>query len=204
MIINVKYVNCKTYNINGNWMTLKRFYFLYLIQQFKRWSFLFLFLLVRFLSKLKNDNAITDEFSIWYIAHPDYTDFLRFIKQITPLRPICLSVNSYDYRRTSKLAKIISPHIVNAYTVKNTFSFVDEINNLSGQSSVMSIFDVSSLFTCIPLNETLDIALNYIFKDKDKVAGLCKKEFKKPKKQFFFQCECYDIKLMVSKYMVKI
>jgi len=89
-----------------------------------------------------------------------------------------------------ELASILSPYAANEYSVKNTFSFVKEINDLSFQNSFLCSFDVTSLFTMIPLDETINIVLDYIFKDRQKVSGLTRPKFKKllemaTKKNFF-------------------
>ena len=89
-----------------------------------------------------------------------------------PLRPICSSVNSYNYELASELADILSPYSSNSFTIKNTFTFVKEINELTPNQYHICSFDVSSLFTCIPLDKTIDIAIEYTFKSTEKVQGL--------------------------------
>ena len=43
----------------------------------------------------------------------------------------------------------------------------------------MASLDVDSLFTNIPLDETIEICINELFKDKDKIDGLSKQQMKK-------------------------
>ena len=43
----------------------------------------------------------------------------------------------------------------------------------------MATLDVDSLFTNIPLNETIDIVTEKVFLGKRKIDGLCKSDFKK-------------------------
>ena len=45
---------------------------------------------------------------------------------------------------------------------KDTFTFVKEIQKVRCENSFMVSFDVTSLFTNIPLNETVDIAVDTI------------------------------------------
>ena len=61
---------------------------------------------------------------------------------------------------THLLCDVLSLLIPNDYTCKDTFSFVSQINyeNLSGKFLVS--YDVTSLFTNIPLQETNDIKIN--------------------------------------------
>ena len=77
-------------------------------------------------------------------------------------------------------------------------TFVKEIQQLRLPSSHVCSFDVSSLFTCIPLNETIDIALKYLYDGRNKVNGLSKIQFKKllemstKETHFMFNGNVYD------------
>ena len=46
---------------------------------------------------------------------------------------------------------------------KDTFSFVSQIKNANFSGKFLVCYDVTSLFTNIPLQETIDIAINLIF-----------------------------------------
>ena len=67
----------------------------------------------------------------------------------------------YDLARF--LCDLLSPVVRDDYFRKDTFSLVCQIKNgnLSGKWLVSC--DVTSLFTNIPLPETIDIAINHIF-----------------------------------------
>ena len=58
--------------------------------------------------------------------------------------------------------KEIVPYIPNDYNASDTFTFVQEINNLPMFGKCLISFDVESLFTNIPLEECLDLAVKYI------------------------------------------
>ena len=63
---------------------------------------------------------------------------------------------------------IISPITTNSFTVRDSFSFAKEISCLTFNSNFhMASFDVTSLFTNIPLQETIDIILFEIFENED-------------------------------------
>ena len=66
---------------------------------------------------------------------------------------------------------IISPLTKNNYTVSSSFQFAKEICNLDFSLEPSEItfasFDVCSLFTNIPLNETINIILDCLFKDDE-------------------------------------
>ena len=82
--------------------------------------------------------------------------------------------------------------------MKNNFSFVSEIQAIRSQSLYVSSFDVSSLFTSIPLDETIEIDLDYTFQNCNKVNGLSRSQCKKlmifatKETNFIFSNKVYD------------
>ena len=72
------------------------------------------------------------------------------------LRPIV-----YDLARF--LCDLLSHLVPSDYSCKDTFSFVSQIKNTNLSKKFLVSFDVTSLFTNIPLQETIDIAINLIF-----------------------------------------
>ena len=66
----------------------------------------------------------------------------------------------------------------NDFTVKKSFTFVDEI--LTQKSDLyMASLDVNALFTNIPLDETIDLCLKKPFKSPDTlVKGISKNDFR--------------------------
>ena len=129
--------------------------------------------LTRYLRNLKQKKSITKAF--YDSVRPCGSQPARLYglpkihKPDHPLRPICSSIGSYNYRLASKLASILSPHSFNEYTVKNSFEFVNELHNLHVENTHLASFDVSSLFTNIPLQQTIEIALDYTFENREKV-----------------------------------
>ena len=67
----------------------------------------------------------------------------------------------------------------NEYTVNDTFALADQIVE-QGSEFFMGNLDVDSLFTNIPLEETIDICTNTLYENTEKVEGLSKIEFKEP------------------------
>jgi len=76
-------------------------------------------------------------------------------------RPIVSSIGTYN-----NLAKyhcnLLSPHIPTEHCTTDTFTFVQDIQSLSKFGKFMVSFDVESLFTNIPLEKCIDLAVNYI------------------------------------------
>ena len=77
------------------------------------------------------------------------------------------------------LVPILSPLTVGEFTVKDSFSFAEEITQQNCQC-YMASFDVNSLFTNIPLEETIDIIMSDIETSPDgTICGIERTEFKK-------------------------
>ena len=65
----------------------------------------------------------------------------------------------------------------NEFTISKSFDFAREITQ-QDSSLVMGSLDVDSLFTSIPLKETIDIAVDELFNGVDKVSNLEKDDFR--------------------------
>ena len=68
-------------------------------------------------------------------------------------------------------------YTVNEYTVSDSFSFAGDVSK-QNPGLYMTTSDVKSLFTNIPLNETINICVDTVFLRKKKVKGLLKRHFK--------------------------
>ena len=62
------------------------------------------------------------------------------------------------------LDKKLNPLSLNQYTVTDTFDFTNEIHELkTNKGEILVLCDVSSLFTNVPLDETIEILVNRAF-----------------------------------------
>ena len=85
-----------------------------------------------------------------------------------PLRPILSALKTFNYNAAKYLVKMLNPLTTNEYTVKDSFTFVNELKNLNvDKNMTMASFDVTSLFTNIPLTETSDIISENCFPTDD-------------------------------------
>ena len=85
-------------------------------------------------------------------------------KQGAPLRPILAAYNTAAYKCAQFLVPLLEPLTTNNFTVKNSYEFKQSVCSLSPPSTAfMCSYDVTSLFTNIPLAETIDIICNTIF-----------------------------------------
>ena len=75
--------------------------------------------------------------------------------------------------------------------VSDSFSFIQELLNLKFDSNllIMASFDITSLFTNIPVNKTIDIVINHLFLNTTHYHGFSCKHFKKL--LHFSVKECY-------------
>ena len=94
------------------------------------------------------------------------------------LRPIVSSTGTVNYNLARFLCDPLSPLVLNNYSCKDTFSFVSQIKNANLSKKFVVSYDVTSLFTNIPLQETIDIAINLIFNHNPNL-NITRKELKK-------------------------
>ena len=95
------------------------------------------------------------------------------------LRPIVSSIGTFNYNLARFLCDFLSPLVPNDYSCKDTFSFVSQINNANLSKTFLVSYDVTSLFfTNIPIQKTIDIAINLIFHHIPHL-NITKKELKK-------------------------
>ena len=75
------------------------------------------------------------------------------------------------------LVPILEPLTTNNYTLKDTFEFSRDILN-QNPNLFMASLDVDSLFTNIPLDETINIIIEKLFSENETVHNLNKDQFK--------------------------
>ena len=81
-----------------------------------------------------------------------------------PFRPIVSSVDTNNtYHLASYRVRVIQPISTNQFTVKDSFSFAEWAKTYSHNGEYMCSFDVSSLFTNVPLDETIQICLDKLY-----------------------------------------
>ena len=84
-------------------------------------------------------------------------------KDNLPFRPIVSSINTYNYKLASYLVNILKPISTNSNTEQNSFSFATWIRANQNTNTVMCSFDIVSLFTNVPLQETIKISLDRLY-----------------------------------------
>ena len=85
-------------------------------------------------------------------------------------------IGTPTYRLAKFFVPLLAPLTSNEYTIKDSLSFAEEL--LSFDSNlVMESFDVESLFTNIPLKETIDLCVDILFYDRTNIDGITKDYF---------------------------
>ena len=77
-------------------------------------------------------------------------------------------IDSPEYELAKFMDSLIKPFVPNKYMLSSTDDFLMKLNNsnISSDDKLVS-FDVVSLFTNIPLNETINIIADYVFSDEN-------------------------------------
>ena len=87
-------------------------------------------------------------------------------KEGLAMRPILSATQTYNYALAKWLEDKLKPLSYNQYTVPDTFQFVEEIQGLKiNNGELLVSYDVTSLFTNVPLDETIQILADKTFAD---------------------------------------
>ena len=106
-----------------------------------------------------------------------------------PLRPIVSGIGSFNYGIGKLLARRLSHLRTSNNSLKDTFSFIEFIRKLPCEmaSCRMVSFDVTNLFTKVPLEYTIDVILDKLYGEKHDCS------FKKPRIKMENWCKkCLD------------
>ena len=97
-----------------------------------------------------------------------------------PIRPIVSNTGTATYPKTAKnLAKLSSLLGTSDYTISNTKTFVKQIRKMEVPLGYKPVsFDVTSLFTNVPLDKTIEIILKRVYKKKEIITTIQKHEMK--------------------------
>ena len=94
------------------------------------------------------------------------------------LHLIFSTIGTFNYNLSCLLCDSLSPLVPTDYSCKDTFSFDSQIKNENLSTKFLVSYNVTSLFTNIPLQETIAISINFIFNHNPNL-NITKKELKK-------------------------
>ena len=102
-------------------------------------------------------------------ANLDYISSVKvtapLFEQIEQIRPIISAHSTYFYETAKALAKYLAPLSENQLTIKNTLDFTEKLKDRTiNEHEIVVSYDVTSLFTEIPLDETINHILDQIYK----------------------------------------
>ena len=129
--------------------------------------------ITRFLRLLKSKNIIDDETFKNLQPSGSKPGILYGLPKIhkpgCPIRPILSAIKTPTYNLAKFIIPLINPWSSNEFTTKDSFHFTAEIIKYDNSSNlVMASFDIKSLFTNVPLKDTIEVILNLAFRDSDK------------------------------------
>ena len=78
-------------------------------------------------------------------------------------------IGTSQYELEKYLDNIIKPSIPRTFMLESTDEFLTSIRNVSlCENSFMCSFDVESLFTNVPLNESIELACKYVYESENR------------------------------------
>ena len=87
-------------------------------------------------------------------------------KENIPLKPGVFMIGTPQYMLAKFLDRIIKTFIPDTYLLRSTEHFIDNLKQvLCSKNDTIVSFDVVSLFTNVPLKETIEIAIDYLYAD---------------------------------------
>ena len=85
-------------------------------------------------------------------------------KATLSMRPILSATGTYNYNLAKWLEQKLKPLSLNEYTITDAFTFADEIRtHTMNEDDILVSYDVTALFTNVPLDETIKILVNKAF-----------------------------------------
>ena len=124
--------------------------------------------LSKYLRKLRSNKIIDDVALHKILLSGSYPGILyglpKVLKVDCPFRPIVSSINIYNYSLPpSFLTYILLPISTDQYTIKDSFSFADWAKQYRHNNGLMCSLNITSLFTNVPLEETIQICLDKLY-----------------------------------------
>ena len=95
---------------------------------------------------------------------------------IPTFRPILSAIGTPTYKLAKFCDKLLKPITTNEYTIKDSFSFAKEVEEFDSKL-IMASFYVKSLFTNIPLTETIGLCVENLYRNQTHIDSLSKSSF---------------------------
>ena len=102
--------------------------------------------------------------------------YKNFLDKCPPLTRILSAIKTPFYNLAKFLVPLFEPITKNKFTVKNSFELSKEIYEQNPEYFMVSL-DVASLFTNIPLEETVKICFDSLYKNQELLCNITKTHF---------------------------
>ena len=86
------------------------------------------------------------------------------------------TIGTPTYKLAKFLVPMLEPLTTNEYTIKDSSTFAEELQSFDSKL-VMASFDIESLYTNIPLQETIDLCVENLFQDRTHLYNSSKDSF---------------------------
>ena len=143
--------------------------------------------IVKFLKELKDSNVITDSDFLKLKPSGSQPGVLYGLCKVhkgvsanggpPPFRPILSAINTPSYKIAKFLVPMLSELTKNKYVSKDSFEFAKNVREQNPEF-FMASFDIDSLFTNVPLDETIEISVKKLFGRNKKYKGFSRQQFK--------------------------
>ncbi|XP_064109650.1 uncharacterized protein LOC135217617 [Macrobrachium nipponense] len=118
---------------------------------------------IQYTNKYRNQRVhlppIQGDFSLGYLYGNVKTH-----EEGNPLHPIVSQMPAPTYAFAKRLNKILTPYVPSRYSLSSSVEFLEEISDSPGTGIIASL-DVESLFTNVPVDETIDIIMDRVYRD---------------------------------------
>ena len=95
-----------------------------------------------------------------------------------PLRPIIPVISTHFYKLAKFLVPLLRPFSTNTFTINDTFSFAKELREFKINTNDVIMASLKSLFTNIPLDETINIIINKCFASATHYHAISRDQFR--------------------------
>ena len=127
--------------------------------------------LITILKRVKSQTGLSNQtYKAMYptcCVPPKFYGLPKIHKPDTPLRPIVSSCGSVTYGVAKELAKILKPLVDKSpHHINSTQDFVEQVKHITlVPGECLSSYDVSALFTSVPIDPDLKIIKDLLVKD---------------------------------------
>ncbi|XP_068684732.1 uncharacterized protein [Montipora foliosa] len=122
------------------------------------------------LNKLVKNEVLPDKIAKTVLAKGSNLAHLNGLpktqKPQLAMRPILSAVGTYNYKLAKPLHEKLKPLSINRYTISNILEFAEHLaTSKVTENTIMASYDVTALFTNIPVDKTIDILIAKVFQN---------------------------------------